>query len=613
MEDENTLVAENSTLNDHFNGELSELSSSVFLDRVGEVNFSLNSTGLSWKPADYSIDDMDNGVVNCMHFYLCLYDCRKNKSSCIGRKYHIESAAEINFSDVYAVESADWGSVRQSTRCCFMHRDSEMYLFVVHAMQRSKAKASLWHLAEYTFGHSDQLVCKLIVNKIKSYLAKQIGRPKSLLVFVNPKSGKGNGQNIWGIVAPIFSRAKVRTQVTVTERAGHAFDLVSSMTNRELISFDGILAVGGDGLFNEILNGLLRSRFKTKYTPLPPDFMASPGEESSASVPYPSEINAGTFNPNEDQSPLLPTSRHYESQFPSSTDEDVEFSFPHERFRFGLIPAGSTDAIVICTTGVRDPITSALHIVLGKRIGLDIAQVVKWKTTIKSDIEPSVHYTASFVGYGFYGDVITESEKYRWMGPKRYDFAGTKVFLKHRSYEAELSYLDVKSENTDPDSKDDLIGGVESCQGLKRKCERIICRANCKVCNTPYTGMMKSKWLKTRGNFLSVGAAVMSCRNERAPDGLVADAHLTDGLLHLILVKNCSHALYLWHLTHLAKKGGSPLDFKFVEHYKTPAFAFTSYGKEGVWNLDGEILRAHKLSAQVFRGLISLFANGPEV
>lgn len=36
------------------------------------------------------------------------------------------------------------------------------------------------------------------------------------------------------------------------------------------------------------------------------------------------------------------------------------------------------------------------------------------------------------VRYGFYGDVITESEKYRWMGPRRYDYAGTKVFLKHR-------------------------------------------------------------------------------------------------------------------------------------------------------------------------------------
>lgn len=34
--------------------------------------------------------------------------------------------------------------------------------------------------------------------------------------------------------------------------------------------------------------------------------------------------------------------------------------------------------------------------------------------------------------YGFYGDVIKGSEGYRWMGPKRYDYAGTMAFLKHR-------------------------------------------------------------------------------------------------------------------------------------------------------------------------------------
>jgi len=32
-------------------------------------------------------------------------------------------------------------------------------------------------------------------------------------VFVNPKSGKGNGRKIWGVVAPIFSRAKVSAEV----------------------------------------------------------------------------------------------------------------------------------------------------------------------------------------------------------------------------------------------------------------------------------------------------------------------------------------------------------------------------------------------------------------
>lgn len=32
-------------------------------------------------------------------------------------------------------------------------------------------------------------------------------------------------------------------QVTVTERAGHAFDVMASMTNRELSSYDGVVAV----------------------------------------------------------------------------------------------------------------------------------------------------------------------------------------------------------------------------------------------------------------------------------------------------------------------------------------------------------------------------------
>lgn len=201
------------------------------------------------------------------------------------------------------------------------------------------------------------------------------------------------------------------------------------------------------------------------------------------------------------------------------------------------------------------------------------------------------------------------------MGPKRYDFAGTKVFLKHRSYEAEISWLDVNSDKSVTEIKEADLNGTKksSCCGHRKKKKRLICRANCEICSAPSSATGESKWLKSKGRFLSAGAAVISCRNEKAPDGLVADAHLSDGFLHLILVKNCWHASYLWHLTHLARKGGTPLDFSFVEHHKTPAFAFTSFGKEGVWNLDGEVLRAHKLSAQVLRGLVSLFAAGPEV
>lgn len=310
--------------------------------------------------------------------------------------------------------------------------------------------------------------------------------------------------------------------------------------------------------------------------------------------------------------------------FAISEEEDDEFSFPNEKFRFGLIPAGSTDAIVICTTGARDAMTSALQIILGKAVCLDIAQVVRWKKTNTSKDEPCVRYAASFAGYGFYGDVITESEKYRWMGPKRYDYAGTKVFLRHRSYEAEVAYLEVESEKKNIGPEKESTGSwTKGLWSLLKKSERVACRANCNICKTkaghtsakcpslqPYS--KDSRWLKSRGRFLSVGAAVISCRNEKAPDGLVADAHLSDGFLHLILIKECPHACYLCHLLQLAKKDGNPLDFEFVEHHKTPAFTFTSFGKESIWNVDGELFQAHQLSAQVFRGLINLFASGPE-
>lgn len=35
-----------------------------------------------------------------------------------------------------------------------------------------------------------------------------------------------------------------------------------------------------------------------------------------------------------------------------------------------------------------------------------------------------LRYSVSLLGYGFYGDIIKDSEKKRWMGLVRYDFSG---------------------------------------------------------------------------------------------------------------------------------------------------------------------------------------------
>ena len=77
-----------------------------------------------------------------------------------------------------------------------------------------------------------------------------------------------------------------------------------------------MVSVGGDGMFHEVLNGLL--------------------------------IRA-------QQDAML-----------DSTSQDfqpVPLDIP-----IGIIPAGSTDAVAFCTTGNNDPVTAALHIILGQKI-----------------------------------------------------------------------------------------------------------------------------------------------------------------------------------------------------------------------------------------------------
>ncbi|OIT19668.1 PREDICTED: ceramide kinase isoform X1 [Nicotiana attenuata] len=608
---ENDFLENNSPENIPFNSQDSIFSSNLFLDGDGEIILTQTSDKLHWK----SIESVLNG---------------QDPSSCFGIELVSKSESTLCFSDIYSAEFIDLGLVHEASflnaRGPLLGQSFEMYRFTIRGAQKSKTQPSVLVPSLYTFGHKGAQTCQMWVNRINDLLNVDAARPKNLMVFVHPKSGKGLGCKVWETVAPTFSQAKVKTKVTVTERAGQALDIMSSITNKELRSYDGVVAVGGDGFFNEILNGLLLSRHKSSYPPRPAELNHPIEKNGNGPV---LDANVDIRDPSdsgEDESPLLKQSTNLRTGEDScqTAAEDLEFSFPNEKFRFGIIPAGSTDAIVICTTGARDAITSALQIVLGKTVCLDVAQVVRWKKTCTSKDEPSVRYAASFAGYGFYGDVITESEKYRWMGPKRYDYAGTKVFLRHRSYEAEVAYVEVESEKKNIGLEKESSGNwTKGLWSLLKKSERVACRANCGICKTkaghtsarcpslePYS--KDSRWLKSRGRFLSVGAAVISCRNEKAPDGLVADAHLSDGFLHLILIKDCPHAFYLCHLLQLAKKDGNPLDFEFVEHHKTPAFTFTSFGKESIWNVDGELFQAHQLSAQVFRGLINLFASGPE-
>lgn len=70
-----------------------------------------------------------------------------------------------------------------------------------------------------------------------------------------------------------------------------------------------ILFQGGDGFFNEILNGFLKSRHKAPFPPAPSDFIHSAGSNGSLVVNDLNEIVSESSH-NEDHYPLLPRPRH---------------------------------------------------------------------------------------------------------------------------------------------------------------------------------------------------------------------------------------------------------------------------------------------------------------
>ncbi|XP_025681630.1 ceramide kinase isoform X5 [Arachis hypogaea] len=614
-------------------GNSSILSSTFFLDHVGEVSLVFNSDGLFWEPinspnASAMVEGEVDGDCGCYSngnkrkhslrkgiLQLSALEMKRPDGSiCFGIKSRSKAASEIKLSDIYAVELSHHGPIHitnlpHATEHLLFGNDIKLYRFIVHGFIRSKNQLSQWIPTTYTFGHKDFRVCEMWVNKLNAFLDRDVGRPRNLLVFVNPKSGKRNGCKTWEAVGPIFSRAKVETKVILTKRAGQALDVMSSMTNKELNNYDGVVAVflaktsqsskyqllkahGTNDIDKKVVEFPLFCRFKAPNPPTPSDFVHPADDNGDSSVLKENERAQEIPEQCEDKIPFISSEDQSaaKASYNISGETDDEFHILNQRFRIGIIPAGSTDAIVMCTTGTRDAVTSALHIVLGKRVRLDIAQIVRWKATPRSEIQPYMRYTASFAG----------------------------------SYEAEIAYLDVGSDEPNLTSKrrhEDNMSELNT-----QKSERRVCCVDCKICNensdptstgisslTPHLYSEGGKWKKSKGRFLSVGAALISCRNDKAPDGLVVDAHLSDGFLHLILIRECPHASYLRHLIQLTKSGGSPLNFQFVEHHKTPTFTFTSMGKESVWNLDGEIFEAHQLSAQVFRGLVCLFASGPQV
>lgn len=104
---------------------------------------------------------------------------------------------------------------------------------------------------------------------------------------------------------------------------------------------------------------------------------------------------------------------------------DPDIVLPPPKLPVGVIPGGSTDTVAYSLHGTTDVQTAAIHIIFGDSTGLDLSSIHSDRSLLR--------LYASVLSYGYLGDVMKDSEKFRWMGPQRYDYSGKRPNPDHIS------------------------------------------------------------------------------------------------------------------------------------------------------------------------------------
>lgn len=371
---------------------------------------------------------------------------------------------------------------------------------------------------------------------------------------MNPYGGKRNALDLYEKHAkPIFQLANIDVSVIITQRPNQIFDLV---LQQHLDPFDGIITCGGDGTFSELFNGIIYKEMMK----LNPD---DPLRIDIGNIPKPSK-------------PL------------------------------GIIPAGSTDAIAYCLHGTTDIKSCIIHIVLGQTTGMDISSAA-------SPDKGIIRFYASQMSYGYLGDVMFDSENHRWLGPRRYDYAGFKKILANRPYEVEL-LVQQEPEKTESDV-------INSCD---EKFKNLKCYENCVKCaleddveqKPPAEGDVLYK--KVTAKVFMVMIANLSCACPRSPSGVSPTLHVGDGYIDAIVIRHGGVWNIAKFLMELSREDGDISTLPFVERYRTRKFHMKALNGSSlgsladstqpisimpsrhcsVWNCDGEILQEPEVTVR---------------
>jgi len=340
-------------------------------------------------------------------------------------------------------------------------------------------------------------------NTICESINRTGARPKNICVILNPVGGKALGKiQFQKIVVPILEMASVTiTEYHETEKSLNGKDIIGDIDIR---SFDSILCVGGDGLFSEVVNGILLRE-----------------------------------------------------------DADEACKIP-----IGIIPTGSQNSLYVSVTGTNNAIWSAICFVTGLRQPLDVLKVLDTETGM-------IRYSITMVSFGILGDITSDCQSKRWLGPLRYQFSAIKKWISMRHYKVVVSII--------PETKDSTSAIDISVDD--------------------------PRWHVLHGDSLFMFCCFnVSGANSQMPAQVVSLPD--DGLMSLLIWKESSRSRvleYMWKM-----KNGKHYDLKYLVFTKAKAVKIEPIVGSNVnstvcpINIDGEVIQPSKILVNILPQKITL-------
>ncbi|KAK6179323.1 hypothetical protein SNE40_011711 [Patella caerulea] len=209
------------------------------------------------------------------------------------------------------------------------------------------------------------------------------GKAGNLLVIINPIGGCGDSEQIYHhVVKPLFNLAVIQTTVIVSDYPKHVEE-IGKKTDFSL--YDGIVIMGGDGTFQELIHSLLRRIQKREGVCL--------------------------NNP--------------ESELHS-------LNMP-----IGIIPTGTGNGLAGGCYKTKDIVTSVLHIIRGETRPTNIVSLYEDGRLVS--------FASVIIGYGYFLDLTSKTDNMRWLGSWRHPVGLIKsLFSKQRLFKAEIEYHPIK-------------------------------------------------------------------------------------------------------------------------------------------------------------------------